>query len=132
MLKQQLFYYQGYIGAYLVLGGVDITGPNLYTVHAHGSTDKLPYVSMGSGSLAAMATFEDRFRPNMDVSQRKPVWPVWPVWQLSLSSMVVFIRRRRRLFSWLEMPLLPAFSMTWLVPYNNITEHFKEERDPLF
>ena len=68
MLKQHLFHYQGHIGAYLVLGGVDITGPNLYTVHAHGSTDKLPYVSMGSGSLAAMATFEDRFRPNMDVS----------------------------------------------------------------
>lgn len=68
MLKQDLFQYQGYIGAYLVLGGVDITGPNLYTVHAHGSTDKLPYVSMGSGSLAAMATFEDRYRPNMDVS----------------------------------------------------------------
>ncbi|CAI8039016.1 Proteasome subunit beta type-7 [Geodia barretti] len=66
MLKQHLFHYQGHIGAYLVLGGVDITGPNLYTVHAHGSTDKLPYVSMGSGSLAAMATFEDRFRPNMD------------------------------------------------------------------
>ena len=50
-----------------MLGGVDSTGPNLYTVHAHGSTDKLPYVSMGSGSLAAMATFEDRFRPNMEV-----------------------------------------------------------------
>ena len=68
ILKQYLFQYQGYIGAHLVLGGVDITGPNLYTVHAHGSTDKLPYVSMGSGSLAAMATFEDRFRPNMEVS----------------------------------------------------------------
>ena len=39
--------YQGYIGAYLVLGGVDITGPQLFTVHAHGSTDKLPYVAMG-------------------------------------------------------------------------------------
>lgn len=69
MLKQDLFQYQGYIGAYLVLGGVDITGPNLYTVHAHGSTDKLPYVSMGSGSLAAMATFEDRYRPNMDEAE---------------------------------------------------------------
>ena len=39
--------YQGHIGAYLVLGGVDITGPQLFTVHAHGSTDKLPYVAMG-------------------------------------------------------------------------------------
>ena len=41
--------YQGHIGAYLVLGGVDSTGPHLFTVHAHGSTDKLPYVSMGEG-----------------------------------------------------------------------------------
>ena len=42
-----LFSYQGHIGAYLVLGGVDSSGPHLFTVHAHGSTDKLPYVTMG-------------------------------------------------------------------------------------
>lgn len=66
MLKQHLYRYQGYIGAALVLGGVDTTGPHLYTVHPHGSTDTLPYVSMGSGSLAAMATFEDRYRPDME------------------------------------------------------------------
>ncbi|KAK3728767.1 hypothetical protein RRG08_013493 [Elysia crispata] len=65
LLKQMLFRYQGYIGAALVLGGVDSTGPNLYSIWPHGSTDKLPYVTMGSGSLAAMATFEDRFKPNM-------------------------------------------------------------------
>lgn len=58
MLKQHLFRYQGYIGAYLVVAGVDATGVGLFTVHAHGSTDKLPYVTMGSGSMAAMATFE--------------------------------------------------------------------------
>lgn len=39
--------YQGYIGAALVLGGVDVTGPHLYSIHPHGSTDKLPYVTMG-------------------------------------------------------------------------------------
>eukprot|EP00058_Branchiostoma_floridae_P010925 XP_002596413.1 hypothetical protein BRAFLDRAFT_114302 [Branchiostoma floridae] len=71
MLKQFLFRYQGYISAALVLGGVDYTGPHLYTVHPHGSTDKLPYVSMGSGSLAAMATFEDRFKPNMELEEAK-------------------------------------------------------------
>ncbi|CAH1272240.1 proteasome subunit beta type-7-like [Branchiostoma lanceolatum] len=71
MLKQFLFRYQGYISAALVLGGVDYTGPHLYTVHPHGSTDKLPYVSMGSGSLAAMATFEDRFKPDMELEEAK-------------------------------------------------------------
>jgi 20S proteasome subunit beta 2 len=51
-----------------VLGGVDSTGPHLFTIHAHGSTDKLPYVTMGSGSLAAMAVFESAYKPNMTVS----------------------------------------------------------------
>ena len=46
-----LFSYQGHIGAYLVLGGVDSSGPHLFTVHAHGSTDKLPYVTMGKDLL---------------------------------------------------------------------------------
>lgn len=58
MLKQYLFKYQGHVGAALVLGGVDESGPNLFTIAPHGSTDKLPYVTMGSGSLAAMAVFE--------------------------------------------------------------------------
>ncbi|KAI8995214.1 proteasome subunit [Trametes punicea] len=66
MLKQMLFRYQGHIGAALVLGGVDATGPQLFTIHPHGSTDKLPYVTMGSGSLAAMAVFEAKWRPNME------------------------------------------------------------------
>ncbi|KAI8896581.1 proteasome subunit beta type-7 [Globomyces pollinis-pini] len=66
MLKQMLFKHQGHIGAALVLGGYDINGPQLYTIAPHGSTDKLPYVTMGSGSLAAMAIFESKWRPNMN------------------------------------------------------------------
>lgn len=65
MLKQHLFRYQGHIGAYLVVAGVDPTGVGLFTVHAHGSTDKLPYVTMGSGSLAAMSVFETQWKSNM-------------------------------------------------------------------
>ena len=42
-----LWRYQGYISAALVLGGVDYTGPSLYTVYPHGSTDRLPFVTMG-------------------------------------------------------------------------------------
>ncbi|KAJ9139089.1 Proteasome component PUP1 [Pleurostoma richardsiae] len=66
LLKQHLFKYQGHIGAYLVVAGVDPTGTHLFTVHAHGSTDKLPYVTMGSGSLAAMSVFETQWRPQLD------------------------------------------------------------------
>ncbi|KAK6355142.1 proteasome core particle subunit beta 2 [Orbilia brochopaga] len=66
MLKQHLFKYQGHIGAYLVVAGCDPTGSHLYTVHAHGSTDRLPYVTMGSGSLAAMSVFETQWKKGLD------------------------------------------------------------------
>ncbi len=57
--------YQGQVGAALILGGVDLNGPQLFTIYPHGSTDKLPYVTMGSGSLAAMAMFEAGWKPDM-------------------------------------------------------------------
>lgn len=66
MLKQYLFRYQGHIGAALILGGVDVEGPHLYIIYPHGSTDKLPYGTMGSGSLAAIGVFESRWRPNLE------------------------------------------------------------------
>jgi len=65
LLKQMLFRYQGYVSAALVLGGVDLTGPHIYSIHPHGSTDKLPYTTMGSGSLAAMSVFEIGWKPDM-------------------------------------------------------------------
>eukprot|EP00127_Corallochytrium_limacisporum_P002297 Clim_evm85s109 gene=Clim_evmTU85s109 len=70
-LKQMLYKYQGYVSAALVLGGVDLEGPKLYTIAPHGSTDKLPYVTMGSGSLAAMAVFEARWKPDMEEEEAK-------------------------------------------------------------
>lgn len=36
-------------------------------VYPHGSTDTLPFATMGSGSLAAMAMFESRFKEGMTV-----------------------------------------------------------------
>ena len=51
----------------MVLGGYDVNGPQLYTIAPHGSTDKLPYVTMGSGSLAAMAIFENGWKKDMSV-----------------------------------------------------------------
>jgi len=66
MLKQMLFKYRGNISAALILGGVDVEGSHLYTIYPHGSTDKLPYVTMGSGSLAAMSIFESEFKTDMN------------------------------------------------------------------
>lgn len=71
LLRQYLFRYQGHVSAALVLGGVDIKGPYLGTIAPHGSSDRLPYVSMGSGSLAAMAIFEDRYKPDMTEDEAK-------------------------------------------------------------
>jgi len=65
-LKQHLFKYQGHVSAALVLGGVDASGGHIYTVYPHGSTDKLPYATMGSGSLASMAVFESKYKDNLD------------------------------------------------------------------
>lgn len=71
LLKRMLFRYQGHVSAALVLGGVDITGPHIYSIHPHGSTDKLPYTTMGSGSLAAMSVFESRWHPDMSEEEGK-------------------------------------------------------------
>lgn len=65
-IKQRLFRYGGYIQAALVVGGVDSTGSHLYTVFPHGSTDRLPFASMGSGSLAAMSVLEDNYKEDLD------------------------------------------------------------------
>lgn len=62
LLKRMLFRYQGHISAALVLGGCDVNGPHIYQIYPHGSTSKLPYTTMGSGSLAAMAVFESSWR----------------------------------------------------------------------
>jgi len=73
LLKRMLFRYQGYVSAALVLGGVDCNGPSLYTIYPHGSTDKLPYVTMGSGSLAAMAVFEAEYKDGMTEEEAKAI-----------------------------------------------------------
>mmetsp|Transcript_37664 Transcript_37664/g.106421 ORF Transcript_37664/g.106421 Transcript_37664/m.106421 type:complete len:270 (-) Transcript_37664:297-1106(-) len=65
MLKSHLFQYQGHVSAALVLGGVDFKGPHLFSVYPHGSTDALPFVTMGSGSLNAMAVFESGYKEDM-------------------------------------------------------------------
>ena len=60
LVKQMLFRYQWHIGTYLIMGGVDATGAHLYEISAHGSRSKVPYCTMGSGTLAAMSVLESR------------------------------------------------------------------------
>nr|XP_004661734.2 proteasome subunit beta type-10 [Jaculus jaculus] len=65
VLRQTLFRYRGHVGASLIVGGVDLTGPQLYGLHPHGSYSRLPFTALGSGQDAALALLEDRFQPNM-------------------------------------------------------------------
>ena len=50
---------------------MDCEGKHLFTVAPHGSVDKLPYVTMGSGSLAAMSIMETEWKENMTVTTPK-------------------------------------------------------------
>ncbi|KAM6902496.1 proteasome subunit beta type-10 [Xenentodon cancila] len=70
-LKQMLFRYQGHMGSSVIVGGVDVTGAHLYSVYPHGSYDRLPFLTMGSGAAAAVSVFEDRFKPNMELDEAK-------------------------------------------------------------
>merc|ERR1712019_5275 len=70
-LSKMLFRYQGYVGCALVLGGVDCTGPHLYQIYPHGSTDMLPFTTMGSGSLAAMSILESEYKDGLTVEEGK-------------------------------------------------------------
>jgi 20S proteasome subunit beta 2 len=70
-LSDKLFRYQGNVGCALVLGGYDINGPHLFQIYPHGSTDNLPFTTMGSGSLAAMSVMESRYRDNMSIEEGK-------------------------------------------------------------
>ena len=83
-----MFYsYQGHIGAALVLGGVDKSGPSLYSIYPHGSTNRLPYVTMGSGSLAAMSVFESGWKQDMTVRTN---------WSFGLNIYSFYLIARRR------------------------------------
>lgn len=65
LLKSHLRKYQGYIGAALIVGGVDLDGPHLFVIYPHGSVDSSPFASMGSGSLNSMAVLESGYRDDM-------------------------------------------------------------------
>lgn len=71
ILQDTLFRYHGQIGANLLLGGVDCTGNHLYDIGPYGDMDKVPFLAMGSGNLAAMGILEDGFKSDMDLESAK-------------------------------------------------------------
>nr|NP_001171882.1 proteasome subunit, beta type 10 [Oryzias latipes]BAD93263.1 PSMB10 [Oryzias latipes]BAJ07284.1 proteasome subunit, beta type 10 [Oryzias latipes] len=71
ILQDMLYRYHGQIGANLILGGVDCTGNHLYTVGPYGSVNKVPYLAMGSGDLAALGILEDGFQHDLELEKAK-------------------------------------------------------------
>lgn len=65
-VQDHVFRYQGHIGAYLIFGGVDCKGPQLIETDAHGVSKQNPFVTTGSGSLAAMAVLETEYKAYME------------------------------------------------------------------
>ncbi|CAF0995654.1 unnamed protein product [Didymodactylos carnosus] len=70
-IQQHLFRYQGYIGAYLIIVGVDTTGAHIATIHPHGSIAFLPFIASGSGGYTSLSVIEDRFKQDMSEDDAK-------------------------------------------------------------
>ena len=60
--SSHLFNYMGHIGAGIILGGIDVKGPQVWSIDPHGHTICMPYHTQGSGSLAAMGIIENEYR----------------------------------------------------------------------
>jgi 20S proteasome subunit beta 2 len=65
-IRQHAFKYGGHVGIYSIVGGFDVKGPQLMEVSADGNMYSLPFLTMGSGSLPAMAIMETQYREDMN------------------------------------------------------------------
>ena len=59
--------------AQVLVGGVDDTGPHVFSIDPFGSLTEEKYVSTGSGSPLAYGILEDRFREGATVKEMLPV-----------------------------------------------------------
>ena len=66
--KDYLYKHAGNISAALILGGFDLMGPQLFSIHPHGSSESLPFLAMGSGSLAAISILENSYQSSLDLN----------------------------------------------------------------
>ena len=71
ILVNKLFPYGGYISAALILGGYDFNGPSVYSISPDGCISKGPFVTMGSGSYAAISVLEQRWKPGLSEADAK-------------------------------------------------------------
>eukprot|EP00356_Strombidium_inclinatum_P005247 CAMPEP_0170480996 /NCGR_PEP_ID=MMETSP0208-20121228/1611_1 /TAXON_ID=197538 /ORGANISM="Strombidium inclinatum, Strain S3" /LENGTH=274 /DNA_ID=CAMNT_0010753623 /DNA_START=11 /DNA_END=832 /DNA_ORIENTATION=- len=70
-LASKSFQYQGHLGTHLIIGGVDVKGPQLFEVSNDGNYFAFPFITMGSGCLAAMAIMETQYKEDMTEEECK-------------------------------------------------------------
>jgi len=66
MVRQLLYRFSGNMQANVIIGGVDRTGTHLFCTRFDGTTDTVPFTSLGSGNLAAMSMLESRWTEGLD------------------------------------------------------------------
>ena len=64
-VSSHVFRYGGHVGLHTIIGGVDCKGPQLIEVQHDGNQFALPFLTMGSGCLAAMSIFELGYKDDM-------------------------------------------------------------------
>ena len=55
----------------ILVGGYDLSGPNLYNIDMFGSVEKKNFVTTGSGSPVAYGLLEEEYRENLSVDEAK-------------------------------------------------------------
>ena len=73
LLSNHLARYQGYVGAHLILGGIDCKGTHMCAISASGYVKHHDYLCMGSGSLAAESVLDTEYHAKMTEQQAKDV-----------------------------------------------------------
>ena len=71
LFSKRLFNYGGHIQAYLLVAGVDFTGPSIYSIYADGAAGHSPFAAEGSGSLAAISVLESKWKVGMNEEECK-------------------------------------------------------------
>ena len=63
---EHCFGYGGHVGVHLIVGGYDAKGPQLLEVSSDGHSKHSPFLTTGSGSLAAMGIMETEYKEDMN------------------------------------------------------------------
>ncbi len=57
----------------ILVGGYDLSGPDLYNIDMFGSVEKKNFVTTGSGSPVAYGLLEEEYRENLSVDEAKAI-----------------------------------------------------------